>query len=481
MTEKGGGPWRKRAGRARRALHGALMRLTPRALKDRAKRGLHAVGLLVWYWRAKALLIAASRPFVPRRIAATLRFIRRVRATLADRRDESRLTVAVDISPFWEPLTGIGWYLFRLLEHAKDRDDVRLRLYGPNLVETPDVPPPVVPVPTGPALEEVRYRVGDDLALSLVRVVVWMRRATPRLIAADGNAILFAPNYFLPAWFARARGRLVATVHDLSFLRVPWTMRESTREDLEVHLRDTAARAALVLTDAETVRQELIESGIAEASRVRSVLLGPGAATAATADAGLPEGVPDRYVLHVGTLEPRKDLPTLLAAHASLARRWPELPPIVLCGKFGWKTETLADAVDEGIAAGRVVRVGYLEDAGVAALYRRADLVVMPSIYEGFGLPAVEAMHLGAPLLVSDIPVLREVAADAADYAPAGDVEAWSRALERLLRDDAARAALVARGRARAARFDWKRTSDETVRAWRIAAESGASARGPRS
>ncbi len=414
-------------------------------------------------------MIAIARPLMPRRIAATVAFVRDIRATLASRRDESRLTIAVDISPFWEPLTGIGWYLFRLLEHAKDLDGVHLRLYGPNLVDTSDVPLPVVPLPVGPALEEVRYSVGDDLAFSLVRVVVWMRRLTPRLIAADGNDILFAPNYFLPSWFARARGRLVATVHDLSFLRVPWTMRESTRKDLETHLRDTAARAALVLTDTETVRSELIESGIADGDRVRAVLLGPGAATVAT-DASLPTSVPSRFVLHVGTLEPRKDLPTLLAAHEALGQRWPEVPPLVLCGRFGWKTETLAEAVAAGEAAGRVVRLGYLEDGEVAALYRHAELVVMPSIYEGFGLPAVEAMHLGAPLLVSDIPVLREVAADAAAYAPPGDVAAWSVALEGLLRDESARRALIARGALRAQQFDWQRTAAETVRAFRAAA-----------
>lgn len=461
---------RKRAGRIRRSLHAFAMWIGPRAMRDRLKRALDAVGLLVWYWRAKALASRLARPFVPRRIAATIRFVRAMRATAAARRAEPRLTVAVDISPLWEPLTGIGWYLYRLLEHLADRDDVRLRLYGPNLVSTPDLPPPVVPLPSGPALEEVRYEVGDDLAVSYVSAVVWLRRLTARLIAADGNQILFAPNYFLPTWFFRARGRLVATVHDLSFLRVPWTMRETTRENLETHLRSTVERASLVLTDAETVRGELIDSGLVAPERVCAVALGPGAATAAGGvDTPLPAGVPADYVLHVGTLEPRKDLPTLLAAWRLLRARTSALP-LVLCGRLGWKTEELEKAIREGVAEGWLVHLGYLEDAQVAALYRHATLVVMPSIYEGFGLPAVEAMCLGAPLLVSDIPVLREVAGDAAVYAQSGEPEDWCQHLTRLLADADARAELIARGRQRSARFTWRRTADETVAVWQHAA-----------
>ena len=334
-------------------------------------------------------------------------------------------------------------------------------------MDTPDLPPPVVPLPAGPALEDVRYRVGDDLAVSYVTVVRWLRRLTPRLIAADGNRLLFAPNYFLPPWFARARGSLVATVHDLSFLRVPWTMRESTRRDLEIHLRRTVDRAALVLTDAETVRGELIDAGLIEPERVRAIWLGPGAATAADGrDQRLPDAVPDRYVLHVGTLEPRKDLPTLLAAYRDLVARWPAAPPLVLCGRLGWKTEGLEASIAEGTEQGWLAHLGYLDDAEVAALYRRADLVVMTSIYEGFGLPAVEAMCLGAPLLISDIPVLREVAGDAARYVATGDVPAWTDALEHMLGDSEMLVAWAEKGRRRSDRFTWQRTAEATAAAW---------------
>lgn len=450
-----------------------LVRLHPRRWPDLVKRALAAVGLLIWYWRLRALVFQLAGFVSPRRIVNTVRWWRIRRAERHRRLAETRLTVAVDITALWEPLTGIGWYLFRLLEQMAQRDDVRLRLYGPQLVDTPDVPPPVVALPEGPAIEVVRHPVPEDLNLPFARVAAFLRAGQARLIARDGNQVLFAPNYFLPEAFAEAEGRLVATVHDLSFLRVPWTMRDSTRDDLRRHLQATVARASRVLTDAETVRDELISAGLVDAALVRAVPLGPGSVAGAVADGEAigtpPEGTPERYALHVGTIEPRKDVPTLLAAWRRLRDAWPAAPSLVLCGRLGWKAESVAEEIARAQQEGWLRHFGYLDDAQVAALYRGADLVVLASIYEGFGLPAVEAMKLGAPLLLSDIPVLREVAGEAASYVPAGDVEAWSAALRALLDDASARDALRARGRARAGTFDWQATAEATLGVWREA------------
>ncbi len=452
------------------------LRLHPRHLRDTIKQVLHRLGLLMWFWRLRAFGRMLIRPFVPRRIVATWRWWRALSAMRAQRRGEPRLTVAVDVTALWEPLTGIGWYLYRLLEALAPRDDVCVRLYGPCLVNTPDVPPPVVPLPTGPAIEVVTYTVSDDLNLPYAWTVRRMRDLAARLIAEDGNQILFAPNYFLPTWFDRAQGQLVATVHDLSFRRVPWTMRDSTRQDLADRLAGTVERATMVLTDTETVRAELIEEGFAPPEKIRAVHLGPGSIADHVAGDphDLPAGTPARYVLHVGTLEPRKDVPTLLDAWAAMrADSDAASASLVLCGHFGWKSDELAAAVASGVEAGWLHHFGYLEDRHVASLYRHAALVVMPSVYEGFGLPVVEAMRFGTPLLISDIPVLREVAADAAVFVPPGDVEAWAAALTSLLDDPDRLASLASAGRARGTRFQWSRTAEQTLQVWRATAVSG--------
>lgn len=444
----------------------------PRRLAYYVVHGLNLLGVLPFLRRTAVVLH-------PRRLRATWRFGRELEAASRRRQKETRLTVAVDISAFWEPLTGIGWYLFRLLEHLADRDDVRLRLYGPVLIHTADAPEPVVELPRGRAIEVVSYPVPEELSVDRVALVERLRRRAPARIAADKNDVLFAPNYFLPAWFDAADGALVATVHDLSFRRVPETMRESTRASLAEHLEATLERAARILTDSETVRGELLESGLVEASRVDTVHLGPGPVIlgASPDEDTLPAGTPERYVLHVGTLEPRKNLPTLLDAWRLLRERLaPETPPpLVFAGRFGWKTEGLVEAVEAAVAEGWLHHFGYLENAEIATLYRRALFVVLPSIYEGFGLPAVEAMWSGTALLSSDIPVLREVGGAAALYAPPEDPEAWADAAARLLGDEALRTELVAKGTARARQFDWRGTAEGTLSAWQKAAGRGES------
>lgn len=421
--------------------------------------------------RVRGALVRRLGILHPRRIALAARWGWRAVDAARARRAEPRLTVAVDVSAFWEPLTGIGWYLFRLLEQLADRDDLMLRLYGPDLVETPDLEPPAVTLPAGRAIEHVRHPVPEDLRLPFF--VRGLRFLRPLLVAADGNRILFAPNYFLPWWFRLARGRLVVTVHDLGFRRVPWTLREETRRDLARHLERTVARAVRVLTDSETVESELVESGLLDRSVLRTVHLGPGPVALEGAVGSPPSGTPERYALHVGTVEPRKGLPTLFEAWRRLREADPGAPALVLCGRFGWKSAELAEQVERASGEGWLHHFGYLPDAQVTALYRGATLVVLPTIYEGFGLPAVEAMFAGVPLLCSDIPVLREVAGDAALYAPPEDAGAWSDALTRMLADPGLCAALVARGVARRPRFDWGVAAERTANVWREAAEAG--------
>lgn len=445
--------------------------LHPRKVWDRLRHLAHRMG----YYRVRLWVIA----FDPRRIANTVRWFRDLRTLQRRRREELRLTVAVDVSALWEPLTGIGWYLYRLLEHLAHRDDVVLRLYGPDVVDKGDVRPPTVDLPTGPAIEHIRHTVPENLSIVHYALADRLRNRLDRLIAADGNAVLFAPNYFLPPWFDRATGARVATIHDLSVLVVPETMRDSTRMQLTEHLERTARRANHVLTDTETVRHELADRGLVELERSTAVHLGPGSiATAEPTEPPAP--LPPRYALHVGTLEPRKNLTMLLEAWA-LWRRWaaeregPEPPPLVLCGGYGWKTDALRQAVDAGVDEGWLHHFGYLADGRVAALYRDATAVVMPSLYEGFGLPLVEAMAFGVPLVCSDIPVLREVAGDAALFAPPDQPRAWVDQLSQLFGDPELHAQLQRRAEQRAPSFHWQTTAAATLDVWRAAAKDSKS------
>ncbi|MDA8015842.1 MAG: glycosyltransferase family 4 protein [Thermoanaerobaculia bacterium] len=433
-------------------------------------RLLHLSHLLGWHHAR--LWLAGLRPS---RLAASWRWLHRQREVLLRRRREPRLTVGVDVSPFWEPLTGIGWYLFRLLQHLAQRDDVRLRLYGPDLVDKGDQPPPVESLPEGPAIEVVRWRIPEDFSVVHYWLADRLRGRERWLVSRDRNDILFAPNFLPPPRFRDCPGALVTTVHDLAVEVVPETMRESTREQLAAGLRRAMEESALVLTDAEAVRGEIIRAGLAPSERVRAVHLAPASGAGTEVPGQRLEGLPERYVLHVGTLEPRKNLPVLLDAFEALLSSWnaPEEPPsLVLVGGMGWKSEALSARLASLDDSGWLHREGYADEDRLARIYRHAEWLVLASRYEGFGLPAVEAMAASVPLLLSDLPVLREIAGDAALYASAGDVPAWTQLLRKALTDASLRLEMVSRAQARSRRFDWRRTADETVAAWRDAARA---------
>ena len=156
-------------------------------------------------------------------------------------------------------------------------------------------------------------------------------------------------------------------------------------------------------------------------------------------------------MLSVGTIEPRKGLDTLAAAVASVRRTHPELT-LVLAGPTGWLSVP-------GLDGPAVQRLGRVDEATLDALYRRASVCALPSRYEGFGLPALEAMARGCPVIASNTTAIPEVVGDAGVLVAPGDVSAWTDALLRLVDDEPARADLAARGRKRATNFTWATTA----------------------
>ncbi len=416
--------------------------------------------------RAASRLRSRLARLSPAAFARTARWGASVVRGVVRRRRETRLTVAVDATALWEPLTGIGWYVFKLLEEWAGREDLAVRVYGATLFDGPGSPRPSVEPPRGRGVEWVIHDLPDDLVLPPHSLGRLTRLATPLLLAADGNDVLFAPNYFLPRQFVLARAPLVATVHDLSVRRVPWSMREETRRNLLERLDHVLYEARLVLADTAAVGAELVELADVDPGKVRVVHLGPGQTRIRAEgedDPKPPEGTPPRYGLFVGTLEPRKNLLGLLAAWRELRRRLPDAPPLVLVGGFGWRSETYRAAVERAEAEGWLLRFGYISHGELLALYRGASVVVLPSFYEGFGLPAVEAMGTATPLVLSDIPVLREVGGDAALYAPPERPDLLADRLAQVLGRPEVAASLAERGRRRAGRFTWQRAAREVA------------------
>lgn len=268
----------------------------------------------------------------------------------------------------------------------------------------------------------------------------------------------FEPNFILMPGI-RAR-HAVLTAHDFScFLYPQWHPAERVRF-MEKHFRAGLERADAVITVSEAIRKEALELFSLAPDRVHAIPNGvdlrrfhPGTEDSRrTVRRRL--NLPEHFILHVGTLEPRKNLSGLLDAHAALPEALQRRFPLLLAGAPGWNNADILAKIEKRSAY--VHLRGYVADADLPDLYRAADVVAYPSWYEGFGLPALEALACGCPTLISTDAALREVCGDAALCAPPGDTDAMSARLKELLENETLLSDLRRRGPEQAARFRWE-------------------------
>lgn len=281
-------------------------------------------------------------------------------------------------------------------------------------------------------------------------------------------AAVHAPTPFAPPFKPRD-ARLTVTVHDT----VPWTHPETlTPRGVRWH-KATIARAMHV-ADAVVVPTQAVADDLATCvngpARVEVI---PHAAaelfTDPRVDEARPPGLPEQFLLAVGTLEPRKGIDVLISALGRLHRTGAEPPPLLLAGPQGWGgLDPVALAERTGLPSGAVRQLGAIGDDELAATVRAATAVVVPSRAEGFGLPVLEAMACGTPVVHSDVPALVEVAGGAGEVVPVGDDTALAETLGRLLGDQRRRAELAEAGRRRAAEFSWQRTAESL---WKLHTE----------
>jgi glycosyltransferase involved in cell wall biosynthesis len=256
-------------------------------------------------------------------------------------------------------------------------------------------------------------------------------------------------------------------VHDLAFLRYPEILTAQSRRYYG-QVRDVVAEVERVIVDSHCTAADVRELLGVPAERVRVIHLaptplGPPPPPAGVAAARARYGLEGPFLLYVGTLEPRKNLRTLLRAFAHLAGE--QSACLALAGPRGWLDEAIV--AEAGRQAGRVRLLGPVPAADLIALYATATAFVFPSLYEGFGLPPLEAMAAGTPVVAARASCLPEVLGDAALFAPPEDEQALAEALRAVLQDADLRADLRERGLARAAQFSWERTAAETLAVYR--------------
>lgn len=275
--------------------------------------------------------------------------------------------------------------------------------------------------------------------------------------------LLFVPAHVLPLAHPR---RSVVTVHDLGYLYWPRAHPRKRWWYLHLSTRYNARAAKLVIADSAATHDDLVRHYGVPADKIRVVHLGHGPAHRPPSAEEVRavrarHGVVGDYVLTVGTLHPRKNLGRLFDAFA-LARAESGVPcRLVVVGAAGWQAEEIHRQAAE--LGADVQFLGYVPEAELPALLGGAMALAFPSLYEGFGLPALEAMACGTPVVASNTSSLPEVVGDAGLLVPPTDVAALSRALGAVLRDAGLRAELRARGLDRASRFTWRRCAAETL------------------
>lgn len=353
------------------------------------------------------------------------------------------------------PLSGIGRYTWELasrLPLTRSIDTVRYIRQG-RWIEDPAV------------LLDAAYRLPRKS---------WLQRKEPKLVTnwrlrqQCKGALFHGPNYFLPEYVDIG----LATIHDLSVFRFPETHPLERIKQFEANFQATLGRAAHLITDTEAIRQEVIRTFCWPAERITAVSLGVAdvyqprsceETATVLSRYGLEHG---RYSLCVATIEPRKNIDLLLEGYRNLPPTVRRRFPLVLIGNEGWQSEQLHDRIKACCGEGWLHYLKFVPEADLPVLYSGARLFVYPSQYEGFGLPVLEAMASGIPVISSADPALAEVGGDATWQLCPEDRAGFALTLEQGLEDDGWRNGAETKGLVRAKEFTWERCVEETVQVY---------------
>jgi glycosyltransferase involved in cell wall biosynthesis len=273
---------------------------------------------------------------------------------------------------------------------------------------------------------------------------------------------------------------VVVSIHDLSFEHLPQTFNRRSRTQLRLTVRHSARRAARILSLSQHTRRDIIETYGINPERVTAIpLAAPDHFGPITDNRELQRvrhnyGIDGDYILSVGSIQPRKNLARLVRAFASLRGEWSaaKLPKLVLVGKSAWLYDETLRALEETNVKDAVVLTGYVPESDLPALYSGALCFVYPSYFEGFGLPPLEAMKCGAPVIVGNRTSLPEVVGDAALSVDPFDVDAIATAIKKLINDSALRKELSVKGQTRAKQFSWRETARQTLVVYKEVAQA---------
>ena len=370
------------------------------------------------------------------------------------------MRVGLDGYPLAEPRTGVGHYTLELAR--------ALALIAPS-----DRFELVSPAPfSSSALEEINHANLPNLrAVHLKTSRIhghWWAVGLPLYVTKARFDLFHGTNFEVPFWNRRS----VVTIHDLSALLHREKHRDSLARRARLRLPIVAKLARKIITPTESVKREVCEHLRVKANKVIAI---PSAARQSfrpvpseqTVETRKRLAIEDDFLLFVGTLEPRKNLLTLLKAFDQIVRQTSLRPQLVITGGEGWLMDETFSFIKHSGIGDRLRLTGYLGDEELRALYSSCRIFVYPSLYEGFGLPPLEAMACGAPVIAGRVAALQEVLGSAARLVDPLNVEALAGSMVELIENDEARRRLASNGPKHAAKFSWAETARRTLNVYR--------------
>lgn len=371
------------------------------------------------------------------------------------------MKVILSIDAIKYPLTGVGRYTVELVKHLGDSAEIEeLRLFRGGRLSN------AIPreIHTPPIADRLRRHLSrSQLVVSIHRHMA--RRFKARILKKFDDHIFHGPSFYLPP----VAGPSVVTIHDISVYTWPHCHPSERVRYMIREIEFSLKQAAMLITVSEFTRREVVRHFNWPENKVVAVPL-------ACSDEFRPRTAEELsrllnsynldiggYCLFVGTIEPRKNIAALLDAYEKLPQTLRHRWPLILVGYKGWNSDALHARMAKAEGAGWARYLGFVPAADLPLLFAGARLFVFPSLYEGFGLPILEAMASGVPVVCSNNSSLPEVGASAAAYCEASDVDVLRELIARGLEDEGWRASARENGFARARLFSWERCARETV------------------
>ncbi len=358
------------------------------------------------------------------------------------------MRIGIDVGILREEKRGVGHYLFNLLEEfSRLSSDDDIYLYSPR-----------------PILYNFKKNRNWHSRIGTIPLpgTFWLQTQCKNYIKKDNVEIFFGPSHVLPLNLSNTI-RKVLVVHDLVAILYPDTMTNYNRFIHNIFFAKSLKSADSIITMSEATKQSIIEKFGINENRINVIYEGVSKSFRPYQPEELKSilnkyGLNKPYLLSVGTLEPRKNYPVLLRAFKRLKTDW----DLVIVGKKGWKFQNILLTIKDLKLADRVKILGYVEDAELPFFYNGAEIFIFPSIYEGFGLPILEALACGTPVICSNSSSLPEVGGDAVIYFDLNSVEELVVKVNELLANSELKKVLIQRGLNRVKLFTWDKTAQKT-------------------